>query len=115
MKRPASLFWGIALILLSAALLADRLGYIDFAKISDNAWVFITGGAAILFLLSYFLNGVKRWGWLFPAFGFAALSLTVRSKGHSWVLPSWPRLRCLSMSVLLSTAGNGDCFSRPGC
>ncbi len=50
MKRTSSLFWGIALILLSAALLADRLGYIDFDKISDNAWVFIFGGAAILFL-----------------------------------------------------------------
>lgn len=77
MKRTASLFWGIALILLSAALLADRLGFIDFNKISDNAWVFIFGGAAILFLLSYFLNGVKQWGWLFPAFISAALSLTI--------------------------------------
>jgi len=77
MKRTASLFWGIALILLSAALLADRLGYIAFNKISDNAWVFVFGGAAILFLLSYFLNGVKHWGWLFPAFISAALSLTI--------------------------------------
>ena len=77
MKRTASLFWGIALILLSAALLADRLGYIDFEKISNNAWVFIFAGAAILFLLSYFLNGVKQWGWLFPAFISAALSLTI--------------------------------------
>ena len=77
MKRTASLFWGIALILLSVALLADRFGYIDFSKISDNTWVFVFGGAAILFLLSYFLNGVKQWGWLFPAFISAALSLTI--------------------------------------
>jgi hypothetical protein len=77
MKRTANLFWGIALILLSTALLADRLGYIDFEKISNNAWVFIFGGAAILFLLSYFLNGLKQWGWLFPAFIGAALSLTL--------------------------------------
>jgi hypothetical protein len=77
MKKTASLFWGIALILFSAALLADQLGYIDFASISTNAWVFIFGGAAILFLLSYFLNGVKQWGWLFPAFIFSALSLTI--------------------------------------
>ncbi len=77
MKKTASLFWGIALILLSAALLADRLGYIDFSSISNNYWVFIFGGAAILFLLSYILNGLKQWGWLFPTFVFAALSLTI--------------------------------------
>jgi hypothetical protein len=77
MKKTASLFWGIALILLSIALLADRLGYINFEKISDNTWVFIFGGAAILFLLSYFLNGVRQWGWLFPALISAALSLTI--------------------------------------
>jgi len=77
MKKTANLFWGIALILLSAALLADQLGYIDFEKISENTWVFIFGGAAILFLLSYFLNGVRHWGWLFPAFISAALSLTI--------------------------------------
>ncbi len=77
MRKTASLFWGIALILLSAALLADRLGYIDFSSISTNAWVFIFGGAAILFLLSYFLNGFRHWGWLFPTFVFAALSLTI--------------------------------------
>lgn len=77
MRKTASLFWGIALILLSAVLLADRLGYIDFSNISTNAWVFIFGGAAILFLLSYFLNGLSHWGWLFPTFIFAALSLTI--------------------------------------
>jgi hypothetical protein len=77
MKKSASLFWGIALILVSIALLADRLGYIDFSSISTNVWVFIFGGAAILFLLSYFLNGVKQWGWLFPTFICAALSLTI--------------------------------------
>jgi hypothetical protein len=77
MRKTASLFWGIALILFAVALLADRLGYIDFSTISTNAWVFIFGGAAILFLLSYFLNGVTHWGWLFPTFIFAALSLTI--------------------------------------
>jgi hypothetical protein len=63
--------------LFAAALLADRLGYIDFSTISTNAWVYIFGGAAVLFLLGYFLNGVTHWGWLFPIFIFAALSLTI--------------------------------------
>jgi hypothetical protein len=77
MKRSSNLFWGIALILLSAALLADRLGIIDFQAISDNGWVYIFGGAAVLFLLAYILSGLKRWGWLFPALISAALSLTI--------------------------------------
>jgi hypothetical protein len=77
MRKTASLFWGIALILFAGVLLADRLGYIDFSTISTNAWVYIFGGAAILFLLSYFLNGITHWGWLFPTFIFAALSLII--------------------------------------
>jgi hypothetical protein len=77
MRKTSSLVWGIALILLSAVLLADRLGYIDFSRISTNTWVFILGGAAILCLISYFLNGLSHWGWLFPTFSFAAFSLTV--------------------------------------
>lgn len=77
MKRSSNLFWGITLILVSAALLADQLGIINFANISTNIWVFVFAGAAVLFLLSYFLNGLKKWGWLFPAFISAALSLTI--------------------------------------
>ena len=77
MKKTSNLFWGIALILLSVVLLADRLGYIDFSKISDNGWVFIFGGAAILFFLVYMLNGFKNWGWLFPVLISAALSGTI--------------------------------------
>src|SRR3990172_10002871 len=84
MKKSTSLYWGIALILVSAALLADRLGFIDFRKISDNAWVFVFGGAALLFLLSYIINGFKQWGWLFPTFIFAALSLTLWLVTHDF-------------------------------
>jgi hypothetical protein len=77
MKNKASLFWGIALILLSAGLLAEQLGYIHLNEISNNTWFFVFGGAAILFLLGYFVNGLKHWGLLFPALIFAALSLTI--------------------------------------
>ena len=82
MKKSTNLVWGIALILISAALLADRMGIVDFAKISENAWVYIFAGAAVLFLLIYFLNGIKHWGWLFPVFIGAALSLTIWMTTH---------------------------------
>ena len=137
MKRSANLFWGITLILLSAALLADRLGYIDFARISTNAWVFIFGGAAVLFLLAYLLNGVKQWGWLFPTLICAALSLTIALatralagsflgvpilvaiampfyagfivNRQSWglLIPAWV-LTVLAMITLLADQGNGE-------
>jgi hypothetical protein len=83
MKKTSNLYWGIALILVSAAMLADRLGLIDFQSISTNAWVFIFGGAAVLFLLAYFLNGVRQWGWLFPALIGLALALTIWLSTHN--------------------------------
>jgi len=75
--KISSIFWGIVLILFAGVLLAERLGYLDLSTISENAWVFIFAGGSLLFLLSYFLNGVRQWGWLFPALVLAALSATI--------------------------------------
>jgi hypothetical protein len=76
-KNISSIFWGIVFILGGGALLADRLGWIDFNLISASLWVYIFAGLSLLFLLSFFLNGFKQWGWLFPTLIFAALSLTI--------------------------------------
>jgi peptidoglycan/LPS O-acetylase OafA/YrhL len=75
--KISSIFWGIVLILVAAVLLAERLNYIHLEDISNNIWVFIFAGGSLLFFLSYFLNGVRKWGWLFPAFVLAALSITI--------------------------------------
>jgi hypothetical protein len=75
--KSSSIIWGILLLLAGGALLADRLGWIDFNRISTNVWVYVFAGASLLFLLIYFLNGVRNWGWLFPALIFAAISLTI--------------------------------------
>ena len=75
--KISNIFWGIVLILVSGALLAQALGYIDFEDLSDQVWTLVFAGASLLFFLSYFLNGVKNWGWLFPAFIFAGLALTI--------------------------------------
>jgi hypothetical protein len=99
MKRNvSSIFWGALFILVGAALLADRLGWIDFNLISTNAWVYVFAGLSLVFLLGYFLNGLRQWGWLFPAFIFAALSLTI------WMSDRGLNGSFVSMPILLSLA-----------
>jgi len=83
MKRNiSSIFWGLLFILGGAALLADRMGWINFQLISTNTWVYIFAALSLVFLLGYFLNGLRQWGWLFPALIFAALSLTIWMTDH---------------------------------
>ena len=75
--RSSSIIWGILFLLAGGALLADRMGWIDFNRFSTNTWVYVFAAASLLFLLGYFLNGVRNWGWLFPTLIFAAVSLTI--------------------------------------
>jgi hypothetical protein len=99
MKRNvSSIFWGVLLILAGAALLADRMGWIDFSLLSTNTWVYIFAAASLVFFLAYFLNGFRRWGLLFPAFIFAAIGLTIWMSDHG-LTGSY-----VGMPILLSVA-----------
>ncbi len=80
--KMSSIFWGIVLIVVAGILLADRLEYIDLAKISTNAWVYIFAGGGLLFLLGYFLSGFKQWGLLFPALILVAIGSTIWMADH---------------------------------
>ena len=83
MKRnTSSVFWGLLFILTGGALLADRMGWVDFSLFSTNTWVYVFAIASLVFFLAYFLNGFRQWGMLFPAFIFAALSLTIWMSDH---------------------------------
>jgi len=75
--KVSSIFWGILFILAGGALLADRLGWIDFSLFSNNTWVYVFGAAGLIFLLGYFLSGFRNWGLLFPALILAAIGLTI--------------------------------------
>jgi hypothetical protein len=97
-NNVSNVFWGVLLILAGAALLADRMGWINFSLVSANTWIYIFAGLSLLFFISYFISGLSKWGWLFPALLFAAVSLT-----------TWMALRGLTGSyigvpVLLSLA-----------
>jgi hypothetical protein len=99
MKRNASsIFWGALLILVGLALLADRMGWVAFSLFSTNTWVYVFAGLSIVFFLGYFVNGFRRWGLLFPAFIFAAISLTIWMSDHA-LTGSY-----IGMPVLLSVA-----------
>jgi hypothetical protein len=71
------IFWGIILISLGTLLLAAALGYVNLDQLTaqDCALIFALFSAA--FFLSYFLSGIRYWGWLFPALIFTSLSLTI--------------------------------------
>lgn len=78
MKRnTGNLFWGIALILLACAVLAQQMGYVDFNALSANTWTWVFAGISGLFFLGYLLSGLKSWGLLFPACILAAISAII--------------------------------------
>ncbi len=66
-------FWGAVFITAGAGLLG---GY-DFEHLSQQAklWFFAIASAA--FILTYILDGVRKWLWLFPALICAALAVTL--------------------------------------
>ncbi|MBN2387491.1 MAG: hypothetical protein JXB85_10760 [Anaerolineales bacterium] len=76
-SKIVNIFWGIILIALGGLWLAGRLELIAFELFSEQIWIVLFGVASAAFLLSYFLSGVKNWGWLFPALISAALALTI--------------------------------------
>jgi len=107
MKRNTSnIFWGALLILGGAALLAGRMGWVNFDLFSTDTWVYVFAGLGLVFLLGYFLNGLRKWGWLFPVFIFLAVSLTIwmSDRGMNGSLIGMPILLCLALPFYVGFA-----------
>ena len=96
--KVSSIFWGVLFILAGGALLADRLGWINFSLFSTNTWVYIFAAAGLIFLLGYFVNGFRMWGLLFPALIFAAIGVTI------WMSDNGLTRSYVGMPILLSIA-----------
>lgn len=75
--KISNVFWGIVLVLAGGLLLANTLGFVDLNVSEPQTWMLIFGAASLLFLVTYFLNGFQKWGWLFPTLIFGALALTI--------------------------------------
>ena len=99
MKRNTSnIFWGILLILAGAALLAARMGWVNFNLFSTDTWVYIFAAVGLVFLVGYLLGGFRKWGLLFPAFIFLAVCLTI------WMSDRGMHSALVGMPILLSLA-----------
>jgi hypothetical protein len=98
-SKIITIFWGTMLIALSGLLLAEMLGFINFGSLSQRgrATIFWVAGAA--FFLTYFLGGIKKWGWLFPALICAVMGWNSLRSGHTMDLFNldWPMLAVLSI------------------
>ncbi len=98
--RMVEWLWGLGLIALGGVLLAQSLGWIG--EIQDMTWVIVMAAASVLFFATYFIQGRKELGWLFPAFILAGTATTaylaISGVDESWV--ATPLLASIAMPFL---------------
>ncbi len=81
MQSRTRMFWGLALIVMGALFLAERLGVLPFGL---NFGMFLFGVPAVLFLL-VFLSDRRQWWALIPASALAGLTFLVFNSEAHWM------------------------------
>ncbi len=71
------IFWSVVFLLGGIGLLT---GYINFQELSDQTWFIVEIVASSAFVVTYFLAGTKKWGWLLPAFVLAGMAVDLSSE-----------------------------------
>ncbi|HZY41070.1 MAG TPA: hypothetical protein VFF59_03630 [Anaerolineae bacterium] len=81
MQTRARMFWGLALIVMGALFLAERMGVLPFGL---NFGMFLFGVPAALFLL-VFVSERRQWWALIPASALAGLTCLVFNSEAHWM------------------------------
>src|SRR4030042_4686871 len=71
------IFWGVVFLLAGVGLL---VGYIDVKNLSQQTKLISLSLASAAFLVSYFLDGIKKWGLLLPALVCAGVVVDLSSE-----------------------------------
>ena len=71
------IIWGIVFLLAGVALL---FGIMDLKQLSLQDKVLYLSGIALAFIITYFVDGMKKWGWLLPSFVCAGLAVDLASE-----------------------------------
>lgn len=66
---------GLVLILSGAYALLNQFGVLE--DLTPVSAIIAFAVLSVIFFLTYFVSGIQNWGWLFPAFIFAALAGTM--------------------------------------
>jgi hypothetical protein len=74
-QKQMSIVWGLVLILLGGFFLAEQTGLVN--DLAAWVWVSVFALASLLFFITYWINGVTQWGWLFPATILAGLAAII--------------------------------------
>lgn len=80
-SRWIIIFWSVMMIAAGVIFMLREAGMIDFNLISTSVWMIIFAVLSTFFFLTYFLKGVRNWGWLFPAIILGALALIMALEG----------------------------------
>ena len=77
------IFWCVVFLLAGVGLLT---GYIDFQEIPDQTWFIVEIVVSAAFVVTYFLAGTNKWGWLLPAFVLAGMAVDLSSELYHTLL-----------------------------
>jgi hypothetical protein len=103
-KTWLNVLWGALLILGGGLFLAQNLGYLE--EFSAQVQMYVMLGASALFLVTYFISGIRHWGWLFPAsiFGGAAATIWMTEAGIDGSIVGAPIIGSVALPFLIAFA-----------
>ena len=105
-EKLVSVFWGVALIIVGGLILVFYSRGI--VGISPEVGLVAFSVLCVLFLASYFLSGIQKWGWLFPATfcGALAVTLALVMGNHSGAYLGAPILLSVAIPFIVAYALN---------